>query len=565
MHDDAEAATSASGHPIDKMLQQVFEDPAVTLQGELDLIREAWKGIETGAAANPQPRPGAANRTATVRPAPRMADRLIELARAAELFHTPDGIAFADVTVAGHRETWAVRGRAFGRWLARRFLEAERRAPAAEAVQQAARALETATLAGSPERIVHVRVGATEGRLYIDLGDAAWRAVEIDATGWRIVDSPPLRFRRPPHLRGLPTPEPGNSIDSLRGFLNVRSDEDLVTVAAWALAALRERGPYPVLVLAGEQGSAKSTCTAMLRALIDPGAARLRALPRDERELLAACQDNHVLAFDNLSAVPPWCADALCRLVSGGGFAPGPAGADGCAGMVGVARPVILNGIVDLMTRPDLADRALVLTLPGIASGERRPEAELWADFEAERPRLLGALLTAVAEGLRRKPETRLARLPRMADFALWATACETALWPAGTFEAAYAGNRDGAACDMFEADPVASALIAFLETRDKWEGTATNLLHELARTAGHATRSWPGNSRAFAGRLRQLAGALRSRLEIEVGFRRQSVTRVRIIRLTRNRPPSVLLTDPTWHDELRRRRNANNQPDRKP
>ena len=97
-------------------------------------------------------------------------------------------------------------------------------------------------------------------------------------------------------------------------------------------------------------------------------------------------------------------------------------------------RPVILNGIEDIVTRPDLADRAVVLTLEPIPEERRLSEAELWAAFEAVRPLILGALLDAVVEGLKRLPETRLERLPRMADFALWATACETALWPIGTF-----------------------------------------------------------------------------------------------------------------------------------
>ena len=77
----------------------------------------------------------------------------------------------------------------------------------------------------------------------------------------------------------------------------------------------------------------------------------------------------------------------------------------------------------------------------------------MWAAFEAERPRILGALLDAVAVGLKRLPATRLEKLPRMADFALWATACETALWPAGTFSSAYSGNRDEAVEDVIDAD----------------------------------------------------------------------------------------------------------------
>jgi hypothetical protein len=94
------------------------------------------------------------------------------------------------------------------------------------------------------------------------------------------------------------------------------------------------------------------------------------------------------------------------------------------------SRPILLNGIEEVVSRPDLGDRAIFLTLAPIADGERRPEAELWREFEVARPRILGALLDAVVHGLRAINHVQLQHLPRMADFALWAAACETVLWP---------------------------------------------------------------------------------------------------------------------------------------
>jgi hypothetical protein len=233
--------------------------------------------------------------------------------------------------------------------------------------------------------------------------------VEIDAQGWRVIDNPPVRFRRAAGMRPLPVPKP-------------RSDADFVLVVAWAIAVLRNHGPYPVIVLSGEQGSAKSTFSAILRALLDPNTARLRALPREDRDLFIAASNGHVLAFDNVSGLPAWISDTLCRLATGGGFAMRQLYTDQDEILFDAARPVILNSIEDIVTRPDLADRAIFLTLEPIPEERRRPEAELWADFEAERPRILGVLLDAVMQGLRRLPETRLEKLPRMADFALWAT-----------------------------------------------------------------------------------------------------------------------------------------------
>ena len=397
---------------------------------------------------------------------PTQADILIDLAGTAELFHTADGTAFADLDINGHRETWPVRTKGFKRWLARQFYETTDGAPSSEALQSALNVVEAKAHFDAPQRPVYIRIGGIDGSLYLDLGDEAWRAIEITTTGWRVVENPPVRFRRAAGMQPLPVPVQGGSVEVLRSFLNVQSDTDFVLVVAWALAVLRNRGPYPVIVLSGEQGSAKSTFSAILRSLLDPNTAPLRALPRENRDLFIAASNGHVLAFDNVSGLPSWISDTLCRLATGGGFAVRQLYTDQDEVLFDAARPVILNGIEDTVTRPDLADRAVFLTLEAIPEEQRRSEAELWAAFDAERPRILGALLDAAVQGLKMLPDTTLERLPRMADFALWATACETALWPAGTFWSAYCGNRDEAVENVIEADPVAAAVRAVMEER---------------------------------------------------------------------------------------------------
>lgn len=111
-------------------------------------------------------------------------------------------------------------------------------------------------------------------------------------------------------------------------------------------------------MLAGEQGSAKSTFSAVLRKLLDPNCAPLRALPREDRDLFIAANNGHVLTFDNVSGLPGWISDTLCRLATGDGFAVRQLYTDQDEVLFDAARPVILNGIEDMVTRPDLADRA---------------------------------------------------------------------------------------------------------------------------------------------------------------------------------------------------------------
>lgn len=429
------------------------------------------------------------------------------------MFHAPDGTGFADLDINRHRETWPIRSKGFRRWLTRCFFEQEAGAPSSEALKSALNLIEAKTHFDAPERHVHIRVGELEGKLYLDLGDEAWRAVEIDSAGWRVVDNPPVRFRRSAGMLPLPVPVTGGSIEDLRSFLNVDSETDFVLVVAWALACLRNCGPYPVLALAGEQGSAKSTFTAILRSLLDPNTAPLRALPREDRDLFIAANNSHVLAFDNVSGFPAWISDTICRLATGGGFAVRQLYTDHDEVLFVATRPVILNGIEEIIERPDLADRALLLTLQPISEDHRRPEQELWAAFKTARPKILGVLLDAVAAGLKRLPETRLEKLPRMADFALWATACEAALWPFGTFLSAYRGNLNDVVEGVLEKDPVAVALRAMMETRTVWTGTATNLLEDLTGVVGERVakaKSWPTVPHVLSGKLRRAATFLR-------------------------------------------------------
>src|SRR6476620_4725938 len=255
-------------------------------------------------------------------------------------------------------------------------------------------------------------------------------------------ENPPVRFRRSAGTQPLPLPLRGGSIDSLAPFLNLASENDFVLVVAWLLGALRAGGPYPVLAIAGEQGSAKTVLSKLLRALIDPSVAPVRTLPRDERELFIAASNGHVLAFDNLSGLPAWLSDTLCRLTSGGAFSTRRLFTDQDEIPFAAARPILLNGIEEVITRSDLADRAILLMLAPIAERQRRPETALWRESELSRPHILGALPDAAAHGVRMLPHVRLKRLPRMADFALWVAACETGCRHEGAFEATYSNNR---------------------------------------------------------------------------------------------------------------------------
>jgi hypothetical protein len=265
----------------------------------------------------------------------------------------------------------------------------------------------------------------------------------------------------------------------------------------------------------------------MLRGVLDPNVSPLRSLSRDERDLFIAAQNGWALAFDNISGLSQWISDSLCKLSTGGGLSVRELYSDADETLLDAMRPVVLNGITDFVDKQDLVDRAVQVRLPAIPKSERKPEKELWAAFDDAQPRILGALLDTVSVGLQRLPGTTLAELPRLADFALWATACEHPLgWQPGGFVAAYADAQGDLIKDALEAEPVAVALLAFTNTSDasdaekqpglpkfEWEGTATKLLDDLTTHAypegKRPPKGWPGAAHILSGALKRIAPAL--------------------------------------------------------
>jgi hypothetical protein len=179
---------------------------------------------------------------------------LTQIAACEELFHTAAGTAFADLLVDGHRETWPIRSQRFRTWLRRRHYEATRTAASAAAINSALDLFEAQAQFEGPERPVHVRLAEQRGHIYLDLADECWRAVEIGPDGWRVMGSPPVRFRRAAGMLPLPVPQAGGSIEELASFLNVRNRNDFMLVVAWLLATLRAGGPYPVLANPASRG-----------------------------------------------------------------------------------------------------------------------------------------------------------------------------------------------------------------------------------------------------------------------------------------------------------------------
>lgn len=455
----------------------------------------------------------------------------------AKLFHDAGGDCFASVNINDHRETHKLGSREFKDWIAGLLYRKTERAASGDKINEAVTVLRAKARYEAPEIETHVRVAEHEGAIYLDLCDKEWRQVEITAGGWRLVESidSPVRFRRAGGMLALPEPKRGGELCELRELLNLPAEDatNWPLILGWLVAALKpcniERFPYPLLAVHGEQGSAKSTLCRLMRRLVDPNKADLRAAARDERDLAIAAEHGRVLAFDNLTHLSDALSNALCRLATGGGFATRELFSDEGEVIFDSQRPVILNGIAEVVGKSDLLDRAVFIYLPRIEPKRRKQERVVNSQFAKVQPRILGALLTAASKGLKRMAEgVTLEELPRMADFAEWVVACESGLGlEPGQFLKAYAANQLAANGLAIEASPLAQAILSFIKDCHDWTGTTGGLKKaldgRLEQGGENPTKKngWPQSARALGAKLKEIAPNLRRNgLVVEFGDR---------------------------------------------
>jgi len=477
---------------------------------------------------------------------------LLKLIAGAELWHAPDMTAYITLQVGEHRENWPVRSKTFRVWLAHRFFEATGATPGGQATEDALRAIEGAAIFKGAQYVPWLRVASHGGNIYLDLGDATWRAVRVTAHGWEVIAAPPIKFVRSRSMLPLPEPEIGGGIELLYDMINVQTIGDQRMIVAFLVGSLNPRGPYPLLALSGTQGAAKTTLSRVLRYMIDPHELQDRGPPRDEQTLIVSARNSWISAFDNLSDMPVWFQDALCRMSTGGGFSSRELYTDFDEVVIHVTRPVVLTAIEDIATRGDLADRTIHVKLPALEETQRITEAEFWAKVEERRPLILGALLDAVASALRHA-DMRPAVLTRMADFCAFVYAASPGLgWDPERFLEAYLANRGTAIDTVLDASPIGRALMRLIgDRRDaatgvvipgkNWCGTATALLNQLpVEDSVRNGRSWPAANKV-RGRLDRLAPALKAKgIDIGYGETRDAAHEKRIIIRKRGRddPP---------------------------
>lgn len=431
------------------------------------------------------------------------------------LFKTVDQVPYAEVVTGQKSQIVPVHSTEMQHLIIQTIYEKGGKPPTKSIIEEVQSHYAAKAIFHGQQEDVFIRIAGMADKLEVDLNNPEGSCVLINNRGWEIAQ-PTANFFRPSSSKELIVPQMGGDWALFEKHFHTKTEDDLRLIIGFIVSCYRSQGPYPVLVLQGEQGSAKSTTTQMIKALVDPAKGATRGLIKKEHDIFIAAKNNHLLSFDNVSLIKNDLSDILCRLATGGSFSTRTLYTNDGETLIELCKPVLLNGISDFVTRADLISRSIVIELAPITEKQRKDENKVWSDFYADLPLMLGVIMDAVSSAIRYKDRVFIEKLPRMADVAKWCTAAEEGLlWKQGTFMRAYEANQSNSIITALSNEPVAIALRSFMTAllKASWTGTATQLLSELSlnhRPYMDSSRSWPNSAAYLSECLTRLAPSLR-------------------------------------------------------
>jgi hypothetical protein len=389
-------------------------------------------------------------------------------------------ITVPDQPTVGH----PVDSRSFKRWLSGKFFLLEEKGISNEVFSQVVNTLEGKTISEGIRKVLHNRIAKQGRTIYYDIGDDR-HVVEVGGGKWKVVTESPVLFRRFPHQSIQDFPLEGGSLELLGKYFNLKDEYQKLLLETYAVAAMVPTIGRAVLIITGEQGSAKSTGLAVLRSLIDPSEADLLSPPKDTLGMYETAVQHYCFYLDNLSYISDDVSDALCRIVTGGSFSKRRLYSNEEQVIQKLKLAIGVTGINLVANRSDLLDRSMILSFQRIPDDQRMDEEEFWEGFRADKPAILGAMFTTLSKALEAERSIKLSKKPRMADYAKYAAAAAVSLGrTTDEFMAAWDMNAERQNQAALESSPTAQAIVKFMEERESWQGSSSELYQHLSEIA---------------------------------------------------------------------------------
>lgn len=362
----------------------------------------------------------------------------------------------------------------------------------------------------NPREVVSLRVCNKGNTVYYDPGDSTGDIYAITRHGW-VKQPNEVYFRRTELTGEQVTPVSNGSFDLWRKLVNI-DDDNFRLVIAWCVACFILDIPHPILTITGRQGTAKTSFMKQIVALVDPSKAATRPLPSNDDSWYSQVSASWVVSFDNLSYLPRWQQDAMCRTVTQDSFAKRALYTNEHLVVKTYRACIIITGIDLGSIQGDVSERMACIELEPIDANNRRSEADINRHWNIARPYALSALFSLVAKVLDIYDDIELDAAPRMADFAR-VCACVDKINGWNTLST-YIESLGLNERQVIDSDPFGSALVEYIDQYYEFTGTVSDLSDAIA--PDKLPKGWPVTAQGVTGKLKRLAPALKV-FDIEV------------------------------------------------
>ncbi|MDF2700737.1 MAG: hypothetical protein K0Q49_2300 [Haloplasmataceae bacterium] len=434
----------------------------------------------------------------------------------AEFFIDDIEESYATIIVNGHKETYKINSRNFKMSLIKKYYEKTGKPPNNESINQALGVFEAKAIFNGNKKNVFRRCAKVGDKYYYDLVNDDWEVIEISRNGWRPVKDSRVVFVRNNNMKAQVSPEKYDDLSIINKHYRFKSKDDEILHIVILVSSFTNIA-HPIVLYHGEKGSSKSTSMKKDRAIVDPAINDVVSMPKGNEDLAVYLYKNYLSCIDNVDNVPSEKSDLLCVASTGGSYTRRKMYTDDDETILYIKRPVILNGINIVATRPDLLDRSILLELERVPAEERKEDTAIWKEFEEDKPKILGLIFTVLSKALNIYEHVSLNRLGRMSDFTRLGYAIAEAAGIGGeVFLKAYLSNQNRANDEAIDLNPTAKAIQALMINENIWIGTVTELLLELKKVADREnidtnSKLWANEANVLSRRLNEIKSNLES------------------------------------------------------
>ncbi|HZD35617.1 MAG TPA: DNA polymerase domain-containing protein, partial [Nitrososphaeraceae archaeon] len=483
---------------------------------------------------------------------------------ALHFFKDQYGMPYVTIKVANHVETMPIQSKKSEYYVSKLYFDSTngRKVAGSESVNNAIRVMHAQALFSGQERTLGLRLawGKKNGEIYYDLGNSEWDVIKLTSANWSIskMSDAALFSRFNQKAQVTPSREyPPDIFDQYLDLMQIKNAASRLLIKVWTIALLIPDIPHPIAIIHGEKGGLKTTFCKYQKRLVDPDRIEVNNIPNEKAEFVQQMYHNYLAIYDNVKFLPPWFSDEVCKAVTGAGNSKRTLYTNDDDTIYDYKRCIMISGINNWLTEPDALDRSIIVELERPPDDLRKQETEVETKFEELRPRLFGYILDILVKTLQIKPEIKLTKLDRMADFEVWGEAIARAMgYSSMEFVDAYRENIGMQNIEAIENHQLAQVVIKFVDswyvetTEACWQSPTSKVLGHLNKVA-HAhnidttnIKAWPKAANSLTKKLKPILSNLRDGLGINITISRQTSgdkkkRNTSFIRITKTPPPS--------------------------